>query len=117
MLIGAVWWLIPRVKSDMQDRFMDKLTIFLLAARQCKLTLLAGSLCLLLGACASMSPEQDGDDDLDAAASPSAEAMFHIATAERLVDVGEYASALEEYLAAARASSDPEVARMVTRLA
>ncbi|MDZ7791886.1 MAG: hypothetical protein U5L08_15595, partial [Xanthomonadales bacterium] len=116
MLIGAVWWLIPRVNNDMQDRFMDKQTILLPAARQIKHALLAGGLCLLLGACATSGQEraQEGADESQFSES---EASFHIATAERLVDVGEYESALEEYLAAARASSDPQIAQMVTRLA
>ncbi len=116
MLIGAVWWLIPRVNNDMQDWFMDKQTIFLPAARQIKRAILAGGLCLLLGACATGGQDQ-GEASEGESQSSESEASFHIATAERLVDVGEYESALEEYLAAARVSSDPQIAQMVTQLA
>ncbi|WP_181918347.1 MULTISPECIES: tetratricopeptide repeat protein [unclassified Wenzhouxiangella] len=95
---------------------MDKRTIFLPAARQIKQTLLAGGLCLWLGACATSG--QGGDDPAGTQNEQAeSEAMLHITTAERLADVGEYESALEEYLAAARISNDPEIARMVTRLA
>lgn len=95
---------------------MDKLTIFLSAARQIKRAVVAGSLCLLLGACAATGQGQDASEEQGSNGSES-EAMFHIATAERLIDVGEYEAALKEYLAAARVSSDPEVAQMVARLA
>lgn len=97
---------------------MDKRVIFLPTACQIKRIALAASLCLLVAACAT--PGQDGDSPSDEGAEAGeadSEAMFHITTAERLVDIGEYESALNEYLAAARASSDPEIARMVTRLA
>ncbi|WP_376695339.1 tetratricopeptide repeat protein [Wenzhouxiangella sp. EGI_FJ10305] len=95
---------------------MDKRTIFLPAARQIKRSLLAGGLCLWLGACATSG--QGGDESAQAQdVQADSEAMIHITTAERLVDVGEYESALEEYLAAARISRDPEIAQMVTRLA
>jgi tetratricopeptide (TPR) repeat protein len=90
---------------------MDKRAIFLSAANQFKRLVLA-SLFLLLAACAATG--QGGGAEADAG---DADAMFHIATAERLAGVGEYESALEEYLAAAEVSGDPEVARMVTRLA
>lgn len=95
---------------------MDKRVIFLPAARQFKRALLAGGLCLLLGACATTGQEEGGPSGSGTDPAES-EAALHIATAEGLVDVGEYDSALEEYLAAARASSDPEIARMVTRMA
>lgn len=96
---------------------MDKQTIFLSADRQFKRIIFAG-LCILSAACATT-----GQETGDAAAveepptGADSDAMMHIATAERLVDVGEYDAALEEYLAAARVSPDPAVARMVTRLA
>lgn len=98
---------------------MDKRSIFLPAARQIKQALLAGGLCLMLGACATTGQGEGASSraDGDGADQAESEAMLHIATAERLIDVGEYQSALEEYLAAARASDDPEIARMVTRLA
>lgn len=92
---------------------MDKRVIFLPTARQIKHVALAASLCLLAAACATPGQDGDGTENGEAAS----EAMFHITTAERLVDIGEYESALNEYLAAARASSDPEIVRMVTRLA
>ncbi|HSH27041.1 MAG TPA: hypothetical protein VK972_04615, partial [Wenzhouxiangella sp.] len=95
---------------------MDKRVIFLPAARQFKRALAVGSLCLLLGACATTGQDQEGSDQARTEQA-HAEAMLHITTAERLVDVGEYESALGEYLAAARKSGDPEIARMVTRLA
>lgn len=95
---------------------MDKRVIFLPAARQCKRVLIVGSLCLLLGACATTGQGEDDNGQAPTGQAQS-EAMLHIATAERLIDVGEYESALEEYLAAARKSGDPEIARMVTRLA
>ncbi|NBD95082.1 MAG: tetratricopeptide repeat protein [Gammaproteobacteria bacterium] len=95
---------------------MDKRAIFLPAARQIKRTSLLAGLCLWLAACATTGPgggkSPDGQGD-----EAEADAQLHIATAERLVDVGEYESALQEYLAAARTSSDPEIARMVARLA
>ncbi|WP_342766684.1 tetratricopeptide repeat protein [Wenzhouxiangella sediminis] len=116
MLIGAVWWLIPRVNSDIQDQLMDKRVIFLPAARQIKRALAVGGLCLMLGACATTG-QGEGEEGRAETGQGQSEAMLHIATAERLVDVGEYESALEEYLAAANKSSDPEIARMVTRLA
>ncbi len=95
---------------------MDKQTILLPAARQIKHALLIGGLCLLLGACASSGQEREQEGEAQSRSSES-EATLHIATAERLVDVGEYESALEEYLAAARVSEDPQIAQMVTRLA
>ncbi len=95
---------------------MDKRVIFLPAARQFKRALAVGCLCLLLGACATTGQDQEGSDQARTEQA-HAEAMLHITTAERLVDVGEYESALGEYLAAARKSGDPEIARMVTRLA
>jgi tetratricopeptide (TPR) repeat protein len=116
MLIGAVWWLIPRVNSDIQDQLMDKHVIFLPAARQIKRALAVGGLCLMLGACATTG-QGEGQEGQAETGQGQSEAMLHIATAERLIDVGEYESALEEYLAAASKSSDPEIARMVTRLA
>lgn len=96
---------------------MDKQTIFLSADRQIKRIVFAG-LCILSAACATPGQEP-GDADTGHAppAEADSDAMMHIATAERLVDVGEYDAALEEYLAAARVSEDPEIARMVTRLA
>jgi len=95
---------------------MDKRVIFLTTAWHIKRALITGGLCVLLGACAATGPDegasgQAGNDQVES------EAAFHISTAERLVNVGEYESALEEYLAAAQASSDPEIARMVTQLA
>jgi tetratricopeptide (TPR) repeat protein len=104
------------VNSDIQDQMMDKRVIFLSAGRQIKRSLICAGLCVLLAACAANERKEAGDAAPEAAPGES-EAMLHIATAERLVDVGEYESALEEYLAAARASDDPEIARMVTRLA
>ncbi|RFF32322.1 hypothetical protein DZC52_02340 [Wenzhouxiangella sediminis] len=95
---------------------MDKRVIFLPAARQIKRALAVGGLCLMLGACATTG-QGEGEEGRAETGQGQSEAMLHIATAERLVDVGEYESALEEYLAAANKSSDPEIARMVTRLA
>ncbi|NBB93912.1 MAG: tetratricopeptide repeat protein [Gammaproteobacteria bacterium] len=90
---------------------MDKHAIFLPAARQIKRILLA-SLFLIVAGCAGTGQERAPENE-----APGDDAAMHIATAERLADVGEYESALQEYLAAARASDDPEIARMVTRLA
>lgn len=95
---------------------MDKRVIFLPAARQIKRALAAGGLCLMLGACATTG-QGEGKEGRAETGQGQSEAMLHIATAERLIDVGEYESALEEYLAAAGKSDDPEIARMVTRLA
>lgn len=91
---------------------MDKRAIFLFVGTQFK-RFVAASLCLLIAACATTG---QGGEEADGSTS-DADATFHIATAERLVDVGEYEAALEEYLAAAQVSEDPEIARMVTRLA
>lgn len=91
---------------------MDKLTIFLPDARQIKR--LAMTLALLLTAGCATTDQDTGARDADGDAS---EVELHLAAAERLAGIGEYESALEEYLAAARGSADPEVARMVTRLA
>jgi tetratricopeptide (TPR) repeat protein len=92
---------------------MDKPVIFLPAARQIKLGLLIATLCVGVIACAS-SGQPTGEASSD---ERPTEARIHLATAERLIDIGEYQSALQEYLKAAEASDDPEVARMVTRLA
>ncbi len=97
---------------------MDKQAIFLPTARQIKRVLAAG-LCLLLAACATSGQEQAPPPvaETDQTRPLDSEVMMHLATAERLADVGEHESALGEYLAAARASDDPEIARVVTRLA
>lgn len=94
---------------------MDKRVIFLSAARQIKLTLLLIALFAGLSGCAtSGSTAADGEGSQPAERS---EVEMHLATAQRLIDIGEYQSALQEYLQAAEVSDDPDVARTVTRLA
>lgn len=97
---------------------MDKQAIFLPTALQIKHILAAG-LCLILAACATPGQEQAQPVSAETGQTEPVDrdVIMHIATAERLADVGEHESALIEYLAAARVSDDPEVARMVTRLA
>lgn len=107
---------------------MDKRSIFLLAAAQCKLFTAAGLL-LLLAACAGTPqgneaesvPESEpaslpepGDEQL---VGTDPEVVFHVMAAERLIGIGEYRDALDQYLEAALISEDEELAMQVARLA
>jgi tetratricopeptide (TPR) repeat protein len=114
----------------MRDKLMDKRSIFLPAAAQCKLFAAFGLL-LLLAACAvtpqeteqEAVPDAEPETELETAApeDPFAgadpEVMFHIMAAERLIGIGEYRDALDQYLEAALIADDEELARQVARLA
>ena len=65
-------------------------------------------------------PETDVDQpviDNDQYANVDPEVMFHIMAAERLLSVGDYPGAVEQYLDAALLSKDPDRARQASRLA
>jgi tetratricopeptide (TPR) repeat protein len=120
----------------MRDKLMDKRSIFLPAGAQCKL-FASMLLVILLAGCAGMPqerPPQEPSEDKSEQTAPSdevrvppaaseqvaevdPEVMFHIMAAERLISIGEYVDALEQYLEAAALADDPELARQVSRLA
>jgi tetratricopeptide (TPR) repeat protein len=136
MLIGAVWWLIPKANKDMRDKVSDKLPIFVCFDSQCKLMLMVSAL-LLLSACATAPSDSDSrppPGQVGGAAQAEAEAeaevpattadaeldselLFHVLAAERLAAVGDFEEALANYLAAARLSDDPDLARQVISMA
>lgn len=108
---------------------MDKRSIFLPPVLQIKLFSLAGTI-LLLAACAGMPRDDHGNDKSDetpvadsrpvsAEVHPDdldSEVLFHVMAAERLISLGEYRDALDQYLDAAGISDDPQLARQATRL-
>ena len=106
---------------------MDKRSIFLPAAAQCKLFATVIMLSLLAGCAAGpqeIAEETHSETDFEEPVSDvgrfsnvDPEVMFHIMAAERLISVGDYAGAVEQYLDAALLSSDPELARQASRLA
>ncbi|MFW5926831.1 MAG: tetratricopeptide repeat protein [Wenzhouxiangella sp.] len=87
----------------------------------------------LLAACATAPQESDRDSRGDRVASDAferqqnaesapgneadPEVSFHLMTAERLMGMGEYADALDQYLAAAMLSDEPGLAARASRLA
>ena len=106
---------------------MDKRSIFLPAGLQCKLFAVAGLSFLLLG-CVATPQEKAGETGPDGSADVQGqedprleeadpEVMFHIMAAERLIGIGEYQDALEQYLDAALLADDPDLARQVSRFA
>ncbi len=129
MLIGAVWWLIPKAKSDMQDNLSDKLPIFVSAGGYCKPVLLSLGLLALVG-CASVNGpgassdavNEIGDTQAAETVAPGDEALdadllFHVLAAERLIAVGEFEEALSHLIDAARLSGDPQMARQAVGMA
>lgn len=130
MLIGAVWWLIPRTDKDMLNKISDKLPILLRLCGQCKLIVVLLAVFMLAGCAATGEPEPveersvegqaatPGDDQprLDSTDLDS-DLLFHVLAAERLGAVGELGEALEHYLEAAEMSEDADLARQVVSLA
>lgn len=121
--IGAVWWLIPRVKIDMHDNRKDKHAILLPGRSEFKLTC-SILLSLLIAGCAGSGTERSdeeaaiqGETTAQADVGEADDAMFHHRTAQRLMNVGDYDGALEQFLSAAQASSDPRLAGDAARLA
>jgi tetratricopeptide (TPR) repeat protein len=112
----------------MRDKMMDKRVIFLPAAAQCKL-LAAALLISLLAGCATSPQEKEASappepepepaeaTEKDRLAGLDSEVLFHVMAAERLVSLGEYRDALDQYLEAALRADDETLARQVTRLA
>ncbi len=107
---------------------MDKRAIFLLAATQCKLLAAAGLISLLAGCAgspqemeASSPPESESQraaaKEQERLAGADPEVLFHVMAAERLIGIGEYRDALDQYLEAALIADDEELARQVSRLA
>ena len=107
---------------------MDKHAIFLLAAAQCKLLAAAGLLTLLAGCAASPQekdpapapepePERTNVTEQERLAGADPDVLFHVMAAERLIGLGEYRDALDQYLEAALIADDEELARQVSRLA
>ena len=107
---------------------MDKRAILLLAAAQCKLIAAAGLLSLLAGCAASPQereessppepePERAEATEQERLAGADPEVLFHVMAAERLIGIGEYRDALDQYLEAALIADDKELARQVSRLA
>jgi len=112
----------------MRDKLMDKRAILLLAAAQCKLIAAAGLLSLLAGCAASPQereessppepePERAEATEQERLAGADPEVLFHVMAAERLIGIGEYRDALDQYLEAALIADDKELARQVSRLA
>ena len=129
----------------MQDKFKDKLPIFVCAAHMRKF-LGAGILISMLAGCATQ-PQVDSDQQRSDTASTSEEAgpprsdapsdehsdsrvtvplaeggvdadlLFHVLAAERLGRVGDFEAAMEHHLEAARLGDDPDLARQVVSMA
>lgn len=110
---------------------MDKHSIFLPVSSPIKA--FVPLLVMLLAACASTPQEPDSQAESDQVAADAFEAepgensvsgddvdpevSFHLMTAERLVSMGEYRDAVEQYLAAAYLSDEPGLASRASRLA
>ena len=130
ILIGAVWWLIPRTDKDMLNKISDKLPILLCLCKQCKLIVLLATFFILAGCAATPDTGPDEPESVeDQSAEPvdehpgldsadlDSDLLFHVLAAERLGAVGEYQEALDHSLEAAMMSDDANMARQVVSLA
>jgi hypothetical protein len=104
----------------MRDKLMDKRAIFLPAAAQCKLLAAAAADIPTCGLRHLASRDGGvGASGAGAAAEPrrkrrigwrvlDSEVLFHVMAAERLVGLGEYRDALDQYLEAALIADDED---------
>jgi len=128
MAIGAVWWLIPKTESDMQNKISDKLPILVWKRQQRNNSLALALMFLALTACTAGGPVREGQDaagadpSAGAESAPSAEnldpdLLFHALAAERMGSQGNFFEAFEHAYEASLLSDDPDLARQAVSLA